>query len=103
ILHSSFCIPHWRNYAKSKTWKQAPREAQKDFSLSKRLSWNEIKAVPLGQGVGRARTELCLYRPKTEKARLSQALDRPHQRGVPPERHQVLAVRSRPHACGHRA
>ena len=39
----------------------------KDIGLGKRLSWNEIKAVSLSKGVGRARIKFRLYGRKLKK------------------------------------
>src|SRR6516165_10215149 len=89
--------------ASRQTWYEAPCQAQEDLGARKWLLPDKIKALPLSEGIGRARTEVRLQRPQAEKAPVPRDLDRAHRRRREAERHQLQPVHQRVEEGRHRA
>src|SRR3974390_2762044 len=89
--------------ASRKTWYEATCQAQEDLRARKWLLSDKIETLPLGEGVGRARVEVCLLGPQAEEAPVPVDLDRAHRRRLQAERHQLQPVHQRTEEGRHRA
>src|SRR5271165_3620843 len=88
--------------ASRKTRYETSCQAQENLRARKWLLPDKIKALPAGERVGRARTEVRLQRPQAEKAPVPLDLDRAHRRRRQAERHQLQPVRQRAEEGWHR-
>src|SRR5437773_1367170 len=66
-------------HASCKTRNQTPRQAQENIRTRQRLFPHKIQALSFSQRGGRARPQVCILRPQTEKAPVSLALDCAHR------------------------
>src|ERR1700733_3989862 len=90
------CTQKENTHAPCKTEYKTERPPQKDPEAREWLLPHQIQALPGCARGRRALAQVRLHRTQTEEATVPLALDRPHQRSLPDQRHELLDLYQRP-------